>query len=450
MIYVFIILLIITAVLALYLALVRFFFNRLGEAERQYRKGEIKKSIEVLKKLLDQQPDNDDARWFLASLLYEAGDYSDAVAYAKPLVVKPPKGVSLVAVVSFLTRTLMLLGREAEAMAMLKDLGELMPGERAILELLAEAAERSGVIPEAIRAYEQLEDVERLEPALSFRFGKLLLRSGQAEKSLPRLKAAWDALSDRPEIGEEYADALCQVWKYEEANEIYRRIFETARERRKVLLGRKYAEVLEELGSVKTAIDVLNEAAAVPEATPRETAEMLYIAGDLLLSIEKRELADATWRRVLELVPDHPGALKRLGIHQRPADRSQLIALVRSFDNEQFKKLFEKILVGWGYTVVKVLEVGREQVRFAVTRYEYGKDRQKLVSVDRWENEAGELPLKDLKLEILEKNWDGGVFITMGSFTPSALIFAGRSRMLELFSATELVPLLKDINLEDL
>ena len=92
MITIMVVMLIILSAVALYLVFARFFFNRLGQAERYYRLGQVDKSISILREDLEKNPNDHAARWFLASLLYEQGDYSEAVAFSKPLVLKPPPG----------------------------------------------------------------------------------------------------------------------------------------------------------------------------------------------------------------------------------------------------------------------------------------------------------------------------------------------------------------------
>ena len=82
-----------------------------------------------------------------------------------------------------------------------------------------------------------------------------------------------------------------------------------------------------------------------------------------------------------------------------------------------------------------------------VSRVENGKERAKLVHIKRWENEVGEFPIRELQLEVHGRKLDAGVFITMSHYSAKALTFAARSRVIELFSATEIFPLIEQIDL---
>lgn len=453
---------------------------RLDEARQLETGGQRRRSIGVLRDVLDDNPSNGSARWMLAKLLVKQGATSDAWLVLEPLLAPgappPPGGLpdpaspwpheaSLVDVLSLAVRCLLARGDGAVARRLLNDHGKRWlaaldrtapsgaatldssdaPQATAFLRLQAEVAERTGEIGEALAAWRSLAAWRDLDPGESLAFGALLLKQHRTDEAIPHLEKARDAgMNESLHL---LAEALSGAGRHVDAYRIWRQLYLDATGRARVTLGLKLAASLEDVGNPRGAVEALEQVAALSDCLPGEAATALVQAGDLLQRMEKKAEAELKWRKALELSPDHPGARKRLGVSQRPNSAPGLVSYVRELPPPAFRKLFERILADWGYNISSVREVDRDTLHIVVTRLEDGKDRKKLVYVTRWENEVGQFPVQDLKLEVLEKKHDAGVFITMGHYSANAVIFASRSDMLELFSAAELLPLIEHIEL---
>ncbi len=445
-----------------------------GSIRELVHAGEETKALALLEEVVRREPENVPARWLLARLLESRGDPDGVIRAALPLVEpwnapslpagtpapRLPEDVSLGDVVERLVEAHLALGRSRDAFVLARHVvrnvrvaggasgaREAVFIEPRLLEICAETAERCGDSREALEAYAALRDEGALSPARSFAFGRLLLKENRPDESLEALKTAAEFLPERSDVRLVYAEALTAAGRHKEAWEVYRALYEGASGRERIHVGLLYADTLEDVGNLKGAVAVLEEMAGMEEARPGEAAEMLCRIGDIHVKLESPGEAEAWWRRALEKQADHPGACRRLGIAEKPRSAAHLARHVRSLAPENFRKMFEGILVDWGYTVEHVREPDLDSLRFAVSRYEDGKDRRKLVWVSRGESEVGTFPLQDLRAEVLGKNFDAGVFITMSHYSSAAVSFAARARCLELFSHAELFPLVEHIEL---
>lgn len=453
---------------------------RLEEARKLENIGQRRRSIGVLRDVIDDNPSNGSARWMLANLLVKQGATSDAWLVIEPLLTRAappsadavpdpaspwPREASLVDVLSLAVRCLLARGEGAVARRLLNEHGKRwlvassqgapiggstvdssdLPQAMAFLRLQAEVAERTGEIAESLSAWRTLAAWRDLDADESLAFGALLLKQHKAEEAVPHLEKARDAGTQEPM--RLLAEALTAVGRHVDAHRLWRQLYLDASGRARVTMGLRLAASLEDVGNPRGAVDALEQVATLSECLPAEAANALVQAGDLLQRMEKKGEAERKWKQALELSPDHPGACRRLGVSVRPNSAPGLVRYVRELPPPAFRKLFERILVDWGYNLSSVREVDRDTLHIVVTRLEDGKDRRKLVYVTRWENEVGQFPVQDLKLEVLEKKHDAGVFITMGHYSANAVIFASRSDVLELFSASELMPLIEHIEL---
>lgn len=456
---------------------------RFEEARRLEQAGQRRRSIAVLRDVVEDAPGNGSARWLLANLLVQQGATSDAWEVLEPLFapgVAPrpgdnpapggawPPEVSLADALAIAVRCLLSRNDGAQARRLLEEHGrpwtaaalaaplpsshatldaQASPEVAAILRLQAEVATHIGEVTEAIAAWRALESWRALEPAESLDLGRLLLSQHKAEEALPLLERAKEAMPGKTEPHRLLAETLTTLGRHVDAHRLWRQLYLETSGRAKIAAGTKFAASLEDVGNPQGAVDVLEQVASLAECRPEEAAEALVQAGDLLARMKRPEEAAKRWERALERQPDHPGACRRAGREPRPDSAPGLVAYVRNLPPPAFRKMFERILADWGYTLDSVREVDRDTLHIAVSRIEGGKERRKLVYITRWENEVGQFPMQDLKLEVVEKKYDAGVFITMGNYSANAVIFASRSGIVELFSAAELLPLIEHIEL---
>lgn len=334
---------------------------------------------------------------------------------------------------------LRLRGRLHEVFHFLKDRRhEDLP----LQKVFAEAAEEIGEIKEALTAYRILNAAGPLSPMDEFRFGRILARLGEFDESIPHLADAHARLSDDPNIARSLAEALDRVGRHKEAWEIYRTLYNHGSDEDRIALARPYAITLEKVGNMQGALDVFRQIAEMPTAFAREKADMLCLEGELLSRMNQDRDAQLRWQKALDVFPNHPDALRLLGLIERPDEAKKLVTYVRSLSMEKFRKLFERILTDWSYTLCNVSEPDGDTLRIIVTRFEDGKDVRKLVFVKRWEDEVGEYPIQDLKSAMMKDNFDAGVFLAATRFSAAAIVFAAKAGNIELFSANELFALI--------
>jgi len=439
--------------------------NREAEARALFQQGQIRRSIALLKTVVDADPANASARWFLVHLYERFSDYDAVISHARPFLARladaeAPDALDLPAecplerFAAVIISSYIGLGRAPEALELIRVLrrqAETAGGASALpplfFKLQADVAERCGETGEAIESWSALERRGELEPADAFALGRLLFRRGRVEESLALLERAAAALPERREIGEFLAEAYTALGRHRDAWPILRSLYLETKGRDRVRIGRRYTDNLENVGNVKGAIEIMIEIAEFGEATPLEAADLLCRAGDLLQKIEKFEAAKQRWTRAVDRCPEHEGACRRLGISARPASTTQFIRYIRGLGQDAFRDLFARILTDWGYTLEETDLPDPDSLRFTVARLENGKERRKLVHVKRWENEVGQFPIQELQLEVHGRKMDAGVFITMSHYSAKALLFAARSRVIELFSASEIFPLIGHLEL---
>jgi tetratricopeptide (TPR) repeat protein len=440
--------------------------NREEEARTLFQQGQLRRSIALLKTVVDADPANTSARWFLIHLYEHFNDYDAAISHARPFLARlattaspdaldlPPE-CPIERFAEVMASSYIGLHRVTEALELIRILRQRVEAASngvagpaaTLLKLQANLAERSGEAGEAIESWSALDRRGELEPIDAFTFGRLLFRRGRVEESLAPLERAAAALPDRREISEILAEAYTALGRHHDAWPILRTLYLATQGRDRVRIGRRYTENLEDVGNVKGAIETMTEIAEFAEATPIEAADLLCRAGDLLQKIEKPDEAKKRWIRAVDRCPEHEGACRRLGISPRPASTTQFIRYIRGLGQEAFRDLFARILTDWGYTIEETDLPNPDSLHFTVARIENGKERRKLVHVKRWENEVGQFPIQEFQLEVNGRKMDAGVFITMSHYSAKALLFAARSRVIELFSASEIFPLIDHLEL---
>lgn len=442
---------------------------RMDQARQCNQRGQTRRSIAILRNIVADTPDNNSARWLLANLLEKQDATVDALEAVRPLLESLPPEATLGEVLGLATRCLLAHGEVSDARTLLETKGaSFLPGSDApnrsanvhdtvdisasadamiILKLHAETAERCGDIAPALASWRALENWRDLDPAEHLAYGRLLARAQRTDEAIPQLEQAHKGLPSSSEAARLLAERLTAAGRHADAHRLYRQIFLDATGRERVTVGLKFAAALEDVGNPRGAIDILEQVIGMPKCARGEAADALCQIGDLWQKMENPTEAKQSWERAFTLWSDHPGACRRLGRTPRPQSSQQLIDYIRKLPPESFRKLFERILSDWGYTLESVREVDRDTLHIVVTRFENGKDRKKLVTVTRWENEVGQFPVQDLKLEVLDKKYDTGVFIAMSHYSTNAMKFARHSGCLELFSTAELMPLMAHIEL---
>lgn len=395
-------------------------------------KENLPQSKQELSELVEREPENNEARWLLAQMERRSGNTDAARALTVSLADSVPE------ITFFHAECLRDLGHLKEAEEFLKS--RQAGATPALILLYAQMAEKCGHIIDAIAAYRSL---ETLAPNERFHLARLLARIEKFDESVEHFQLAQAALPEDPSIAREFSAVLNKVGRHHDAWELLHKLYNRAANPDRIALAQEYVNTLQNVGNVNGALTVLDQVAQMPEATPGIAADMKCTAGEILLKMNNPEEARLRWQEALERLPSHARALQLLQVSERPTDPKKLVAYIGGLSMENFRKLFEKILSDWSYTLNDVREVDKDSLRFSITRFENGKDVRKLVFVKRWENNVGMYPIQDLKKAMMEKAYDGGIFMTATQFDTKALVFAGQQGNIELFSANEIFPLIE-------
>ncbi|MEK8023965.1 MAG: restriction endonuclease [Candidatus Hydrogenedentota bacterium] len=459
----FIALLVMAAIVLMGLALYFSGQSAVTAAKQLDAKGDRAGSIALLAREIHDHPENVAARRLLADLLERDGRHEEALEHATEILfsLTPSEldegarefdphdivnaGLQCARIASHLNKmqeAFLALERCRAAATKLDRVSRA-----AFLRVHSQAAESCGDSSTAIELYRELESIMPLDATEHLLFGKLLTRMQQWEESIAHLKIAREATHNDPAVARLLAQAHTNAGDHHEAWAIYKPLFAERPNFDRIILVKEYVTTLDQVGNIAGAIDVIEQVIRYPEAGPELQAELICMIGDMLEKSEKPEEARREWRRALVHLPNYAPACRRLGIRPKPTNTAELIQYVRGLSEENFSKLFEKILVDWGYTIERVIAFDRDSMDLAVKRPEESKMLRKLVRIKRWENQVGKFPLEDLRIDVVEQRYDGGVYIVVSQFSAEAMIDARRAGNIELFAGAELVDLVARIEL---
>lgn len=456
-----------TAIILLGFALYLSGGGAVAQAKKLEERGDRDGSITLLENAVAETPGDRAARLMLADLLERANRAEAALDHAMHLLdelipvapadpppadARPADPREVVDLGHRCARLMGALGRPRDAFDALSRCrvaaDRLETGPRTdYVRAFAASAETCGETAAAVAAFRELTVLSGLDADEHLRFGKLLARAQQWEESIAHLKAAREGKRNDPAITRLLAQAYNNAGMHHEAWELYRTLFAERPNADRVVIAKEYADTLDRVGNIAGAIDVIEQVIRYPEAAPELRADLVCLIGDMLEKSKKPEEARREWRRALAIVPNYAPACMRLGIRPKPTNHEELIRYAREIPDEEFRKLFEKILSDWGYTIERFIAIDRDSLEFSVKRPEETKMRRKLVRVKRWDGHVGKFPMEDLRIDMLEQKFDGGVFIVMSQFSAEALLVAKRAGNIELFAGPELVELIARIEL---
>jgi restriction endonuclease Mrr len=191
-------------------------------------------------------------------------------------------------------------------------------------------------------------------------------------------------------------------------------------------------------------IDDLDEMLKTGRIPSAYRLNFLYLKGKYKEMIDAHVEAVEIYRGIYQEKPDYKDVEKILEQEIGRMDEGDLIQRYLNMNRDEFTRVAEKIVEIMGYKVVSVEAYGPDEVNISShDDSEMFKINRVLFAFKRWNQSVAEWPLKEFELELLEKRFDKGFFVSPRGFRPSAVDYA-EDTFIELIGSDELLKYLKE------
>ncbi|MGM0381384.1 MAG: tetratricopeptide repeat protein [bacterium] len=422
----------------------------LNEAEDRLADGEKEEAASLLSRVLDRNPANKEARWMMGKMMEFMGNYQQAARHYK-----------------FCVENQALPGRVGEdtARARLARVQKKAGQRRAAVEnwsrVLENRPDQMKPYMERGKIFYQLEEYERALNDFNKAYsdfddapGKVILYRARSYYGLGALDRALKCYREYiEEAPEDVEAALEAAWVAEEDEDISeaKALYNYVREEGDSLHFTRATLALIRLsiqqgqaGDAEENIQELDEMSDRGQIPEPYRLNYLYMKAKFNELIEKRSEALQIYRRIYQEKPDFKDVEQILEDEISKMDEEDLINQYLHMDREEFSRVAERIVELMGYEVVNIDAFGPDEINVAAhDDSEMFKVNRVLFTFKRWNQSVAEWPLKEFELELLEKRFDKGVFVSPLDFRPSALDYAEQTEI-ELVGPNELLDYLQE------
>ncbi|MFP4687852.1 MAG: tetratricopeptide repeat protein [bacterium] len=420
------------------------------EAQSRLAEGDQTEAVSLLNRVLDLNPANAQARWLLGKMLEMMGQDGQALGQYR-----------------YCLENNLLPKRVSEEKALVR---------------LAESAKKAGETETAIEAWTKIlgKSSDLMEPR--FERGQLYYQLEQYEKALNDFKQIREDFDDYPQKIILY-EARCYygLGSLSRSLKVYRDYIEKAPEDIEAALEAAWvAEEKEDITEAKGLYGYVREQGGqihftratlsllrlhIQEGAARKAKEFvddldemfktgrlpssyrlnfLYLKGKYKEMIDAHSEAMEIYRKIYQEKPDYKDVEKILENEIHRLDEGDLIERYLNMNRDEFARIAEKIVELKGYKVVSVEAYGPDEVNVSAhDDSEMFKINRVLFAFKRWNQSVAEWPLKEFELELLEKRFDKGVFVSARGFRPSAVDYV-EDTFIELMGSDDLLRYLKE------
>lgn len=173
--------------------------------------------------------------------------------------------------------------------------------------------------------------------------------------------------------------------------------------------------------------------------------EYLYQKARLYEEQGQQEEADELYREIYRDNPEFRDVAEIVEERIQSMSEDELIKKMLTMERDDFIRYSEDIVELMGYEVMTSDSINPDEVNISA------REKAKMMKVNRvlfafkkWDNQAGEIPLKEFELKMLEDRFDRGFFVCPGGFNHKAKEYETDSQDLELVGPERLLNYLKE------
>ncbi len=443
-------------------------------------RGNVWGAIAELSKIIEEDPSNEVAHWYLALFYEEVGDFARAAETYKKMLDAGllPEDITLGDIHRRYARALIKAKDGETAYKELMILHQVEPGDPEVNFLLGLIYATQGLFDDAIKRLRRAIEIKRNMAEAHFYLALCYAVKGEWKQAAAAIRHAVSMAPDKPIYLFHLAGFLFQAGAYKAAAEHARRVIPKLGDIKlkaqaidllalSLIAGGRYPEaekvLSEALKNLSFPVDMhllkvdMTYNLGVAQALQRKFTEAIksfkavYGMDPGFREISRMPMNPAevipqdvekVWRTTLEQVPiDFYGTqflsiLPKFDISQaekesRKATETPKIKGVRDFlemPTHEFINISQTMLGLLGYTIVQIIRdktnidhVEGEGIDFLVVPAKNKKSRG-YVFVRRWKppQVVGELPIKDLVTKMHEKKCEFGIFLSTVDFSPTA------------------------------
>ncbi len=430
------------------------FFSRedelIEEAEEKLAEGEKDEATSLLSQVLELNPTNPKARWMLGRVLEVARNYRGAARQYQMCLENDtlPYNVSESEALRRLKNLydkVDELGRAVEVTDQLMDLDPDNPDHY---------LDRGRFFYRANRFERAVEDFQTLRDKFDHTPTKTCLYLARSYYRLGSLSRALDAYRDYMEVAPRDLDAILEAGRVAEEKDDYsgaRSFYSVVRDKGdSVYFARAVLAMIridlngDRLQEARELIEELEEYYRAGELPKKYELNFLYCKALLFEKEDRHSEALDLYKTIYDKNPDFKNVEKILEEEIKRMDEEDFLEQLMAMEREDFARMAEAITRSLGYKVINTDSFGSDEVNVvAHDETEMFKMDRVLVTFKRWNQIVAEWPLKEFELEMLEKRFDKGIFVSPRGFRPSAETYAEQGNI-ELVGPDKLIPHLRE------
>ncbi|GEM_PF-7083092 len=438
---------------ALALVIAQFFSREdelIEEAEEKLAEGEKDEATSLLSQVLDLNPANPKARWMLGRVLEVARNYRGAARQYQ---------------ICLNNDTLPYSVSKTEALRRLKNLYDKANDLTRAIEVTDRLLDiepdnpdhyldRGRFFYRANRFERAVEDFQTLRDKFDRPPTKTSLYLARSYYRLDSLSRALDAYRDYMEAAPRDLDAILEAGRVAEEKDDYsvaRSFYSVVRDKGdSVYFARAILSMIridlngDRIQEAKELLDELDEYYRAGELPKKYELNFLYCKALWLEKEGRHAEALDIYKTIYDKNPDFKNVEKILEQEIKRMDEEDFLEQLMAMDREDFARMAEEITRSLGYKVINSDSFGSDEVNVvAHDETEMFKMDRILVTFKRWDQIVAEWPLKEFEIEMLEKRFDKGIFVSLRGFRPSAEAYAEQGNI-ELIGPDKLIPHLRE------
>lgn len=422
----------------------------IDEAEDRMAKGEKQEAASLLSRVLERNPANKEARWMMGKMMEYMGNNRQAARHYKFCLDKevlPGRVDEDIA----RTRLAQAQKKSGQYRAAVENWTRVLENKENMMEPYIERGKLFYQLEEYERA---LDDFNKVYSDFEEASDKVIIYRARCFYGLGDLERSLDCYREYIEAAPgDIQAALEAAWVAEEDEDISeaKALYDYVREEGdrphyiRATLAFIRLSIEEGLDSeAEQYIKELDEIAERGQIPEPHKYNYLYMKAKFNELIEQRGKAMQIYRRIYQEKPDFKDVEKILEEEISQMDEEDLIDQYLHMDREEFARMAERVVRLMGYEVVNIDAYGPDEINIvAHDDTQMFKVSRVLFTFKRWRQSVAEWPLKEFELELLEKRFDKGVFISPVEFRPSAVDYADNTEI-QLVGPGELLDYLQE------
>jgi tetratricopeptide (TPR) repeat protein len=310
---------------------------------------------------------------------------------------------------------------------------------------------RRGLVSYRQEDYENaVEDFQRVQaeaedppPQLYLYTARAHYQISQFDQAYESYKAFHQRTQPDDEVIQEMADLARELERWSEAREHYNHLIEHGSDDRSRQARLSLAEIAlkrDLLERLEEELAVLQEEYEQSNLSEQQELQYWYLRAQYHERRDEPEKADRYYRLIFQRDPEYRDVQSIMEQEVLNLDPESLVNKLQRMDQEAFEDFCRRIVEGMDYEVVEADWSNPEELSLVAREKAMSlRVTRLLFEFKQWQEQAGELAIKEFEFRIVENRYDKGFFVNPAGYKSGAQRYAQGHEKINLMGASEVI-----------